>query len=230
MKVIEEREEQAWKIATSLPNALVIHGDGTDIDLLTEEGLPDMDAFVAVTGDDEKNIITTLLARHSHVPHQISLVNKVEYLPIMPTIGLDTVVSKQLLTVSAVQRLVQYQQVASIASLPGINGQFIEYVAPNEMQDHAQVPARRTLPAQGDRGRCPARRRGDDSDRRHAHQRRRPCGDLRVAGGGRRVGSSCSGADATGWRGWGGFKEFEVQQLALNSWTTPALNLEPRQR
>ncbi len=138
VKIIEEREEQAWKIAASLPNTLVIHGDGTNIDLLTEEGLPDMDAFVAVTGDDEKNIITTLLARHSHVPHQISLVNKVEYLPIMPTIGLDTVVSKQLLTVSAVQRLVQYQQVASIASLPGINGQFIEYVAPGQMQDHAQ--------------------------------------------------------------------------------------------
>lgn len=130
VKIIEEREEQAWKIASSLPQTLVIHGDGTDIELLTEEGLPDMDAFVAVTGDDEKNIITTLLARHSHVPHQISLVNKVDYLPIMSTIGLDTVVSKQLLTVSAVQRLVQYQQVASIASLPGINGQFIEYVAP----------------------------------------------------------------------------------------------------
>jgi len=132
VKIIEEREEQAWKIATSLPNALVIHGDGTDIELLTEEGLSEMDAFVAVTGDDEKNIITTLLARHSHVPHQISLVNKVDYLPIMPTIGLDTVVSKQLLTVSAVQRLVHHQQVATIASLPGINGQFIEYVAPEK--------------------------------------------------------------------------------------------------
>lgn len=132
VKIFEEREEQAWKIATWLPDALVIHGDGTDIDLLMEEGLSEMDAFVAVTGDDEKNIITTLLARHSNVPHQISLVNKVDYLPVMPTIGLDTVVSKQLLTVSAVQRLAQHQQVASIASLPGINAQFIEYVAPDE--------------------------------------------------------------------------------------------------
>lgn len=128
-KIIEEREEQAWKIASSLPHALIIQGDGTDIDLLAEEGLSDMDAFVAATGDDEKNIITTLLARHSHVPRQVSLVNKVDYLPIMPTIGLDTVVSKQLLTVSAVERLIQRQQVASIANLPGINAQFIEYVA-----------------------------------------------------------------------------------------------------
>jgi trk system potassium uptake protein len=131
VKIIEEQEERAWKIAASLPNAMVIHGDGTDIDLLLEEGLDEMDAFVAATGDDGKNIITTLLARHSHVPHQISLVNRVDYLPIMPTIGLDTVVSKQLLTVNAVQRLVQRQQVASIASLPGINGQFVEYVAPD---------------------------------------------------------------------------------------------------
>ncbi len=130
IKIIEGREDQAWKIAESLPNALVIHGDGTDTDLLMAEGLAEMDAFVAVTGDDEKNIITTLLARHSKVAHHIALVNKVHYLPIMPTIGLDTVVSKQLLTVSAVQRFVHHQQVASIAGLPGINGQFMEYVAP----------------------------------------------------------------------------------------------------
>ena len=129
IKIVEGREEQAWKIADALPDTLVIHGDGTDFDLLTTEGLGEMDAFVAVTGDDEKNIITTLLARHTNVPRAIALVNKVEYLPVMSSIGLDTVVSKQLLTVNAVQRFIQHQQVASIASLPGINAQFIEYIA-----------------------------------------------------------------------------------------------------
>ena len=88
-----------------------------------------MDAFVAVTGDDETNIISTLLARHLKVPRTIALVNKVEYLPITPTIGMDAVVSKQLLTVNAVHRHILEQQIAQIASVPGIDAQIIDYIA-----------------------------------------------------------------------------------------------------
>jgi trk system potassium uptake protein TrkA len=129
VKIFEDRPDRAQQIAETLPRALVINGDGTDFDLLAAEGLSEMDALVAVTGEDEKNIITTLLARHLNVPRAIGLVNKVEYLPITSSIGMDAVVSKQVLTVNAVQRFIHHQQVASIASLPGINAQLIEYVA-----------------------------------------------------------------------------------------------------
>jgi trk system potassium uptake protein TrkA len=128
IKIIEANEETARCAAEELPNALVIHGDGTDLDLLKEEGLEDMDAFVAVTGDDEKNIISTLLARQVQVPRAIALVNRVEHMPIIPTIGLDTVVSKQLLTVNAVQHLIQ-SQIADIATPPGMDAQLIEFIA-----------------------------------------------------------------------------------------------------
>jgi trk system potassium uptake protein TrkA len=63
------------------------------------------------------------------IPRTIALVNKVDYLPITSTIGMDAVVSKQLLTVNAVERYIQHQQVAAIASLPGIDAQVIEYIA-----------------------------------------------------------------------------------------------------
>jgi trk system potassium uptake protein TrkA len=129
VKVIESSEGKSEAIADILPRALIIHGDGTDIDLLAAEGIVDMEAFIAVTGDDETNIITTLVARHMKVPRTIALVNKVEYLPITSKIGMDAVVSKQLLTVNAVQRYIQRQQVASIASLPGIRANLIEYIA-----------------------------------------------------------------------------------------------------
>lgn len=88
-----------------------------------------MDSFVAVTGDDENNIIATLLARTHGVPRPIALVNKVAYLPILPTIGLNAIISKQMLTVNAVQQFIQHRQVAAIASVPGIEGQMIEYIA-----------------------------------------------------------------------------------------------------
>ncbi|RMG69124.1 MAG: Trk system potassium transporter TrkA [Calditrichaeota bacterium] len=129
VKIIESNAERSQEIAEILPRALIIHGDGTDIDLLALEGITDMDAFIAVTGDDETNIIATLVARHLRVPRTIALVNKVEYLPITPTIGMDAVVSKQLITVNAVQRFIRHHQIAELASLPGIDAEVIEFVA-----------------------------------------------------------------------------------------------------
>jgi len=100
IKIIESNASRSEEIANLLHRSLIIHGDGTDIDLLASEGLMEMDAFAAVTGDDETNIISTLVARHLRVPRTIALVNNVDYLPITPTIGMDSVVSKQLITVN----------------------------------------------------------------------------------------------------------------------------------
>ena len=127
VKLIESKVEKSWEIADRLPETLIIQGDGMDYDLLASEGILEMDAFVAVTGDDETNIIATLMARHLEVKRTIALVNKVEYLPITPTIGMDAVISKQLLTVNAVQRHIHQQEVVSIASFPGIDAHCIEY-------------------------------------------------------------------------------------------------------
>ncbi len=129
VKIVESNSEKSEMIADQLPNCLVIHGDGTDVDLLAAEGLIDMDAFIAVTGVDETNIIATLVARHLRVPRTIALVNKMEYMPITPTIGMDAVVSKQLITVNAIMRYIYHRQVASISMLPSIDAQIIEFVA-----------------------------------------------------------------------------------------------------
>lgn len=128
IKIIERSRNRAEKLASMLPNVLIIHGDGTDFDLLESEGISEMDAFVAVTGDDEKNIITTLLAQHLNVSRSIALVNKGEYLNIISKLGIDAIVSKQALTVNAVQRYIQQQQVASIATLSISEAQMIEYI------------------------------------------------------------------------------------------------------
>ena len=129
IKIIEHDLGRAERLADCLPQALVIHGDGTDVELLQAEDLENMDSFVAVTGDDENNIIATLLAKQYEVPRPIALVNRVAYLPILPTIGLNAVISKQMLTVNAVQQFIQHRQVAAIAGVPGVEGQMIEYIA-----------------------------------------------------------------------------------------------------
>jgi trk system potassium uptake protein TrkA len=129
VKIIESNAEKSEEIAEVLPHTLIIHGDGTDYDLLAAEGIVDMDAFIAVTGDDETNIISTLLVRHMKIRRTIALVNKLDYLPITTTIGMDAVVSKQLLTVNAIHRYIHHQQVAAIATLPGIEAHCVEYIA-----------------------------------------------------------------------------------------------------
>ncbi|MBN2366901.1 MAG: Trk system potassium transporter TrkA, partial [Calditrichaeota bacterium] len=128
IKIIESRSEKSEEIADILQKTLVIHGDGTDMDLLAVEGIIDMDSFIAVTGDDETNIISTLMARHLQVPRTIALVNKTEYLPITPTIGMDAVVSKKLLTVNAIIRFIQRSTLESIASIPGVDAEILEII------------------------------------------------------------------------------------------------------
>lgn len=128
VKIIEKDRAKAERLADTLLNTLIIHGDGTDFELLKQEGLGDMDSFVAVTGDDENNIISSLLARHSNVDQSIALVNKLDYLSVIPELGIDSVVSKQLLTVNAVEHLIQ-KEIANIATPPGMDAQLIEFIA-----------------------------------------------------------------------------------------------------
>jgi len=128
VKVIEARSDKSEKIANMLKKTLVIHGDGTDIDLLATEGILDMDAFISVTGDDETNIICSLIASHLKVPRTIALVNKTEYLPITSTIGMDAVVSKQLLTVNAILRFIRRSTLESVTSIPGLDAEIIEII------------------------------------------------------------------------------------------------------
>jgi trk system potassium uptake protein TrkA len=128
VKIIESNVDTSYTLAEKLRRALVIKGDGLDLDLLALEGIVDMDAFIAVTGDDETNIVSCLMAKHLNVPKIISLINKTEYWPIIPTIGIDAYVSKQLLTVNAILRFIRHGAVVSVASIPGIAAEVIELI------------------------------------------------------------------------------------------------------
>ncbi len=129
IKIIEKDENKATDIANQLRDTLVIHGDGSDLDLLTLEGLPDMDEFVAITGDDETNIITSIIAKHLKVPRAITLINKNEYLPLSGTLGLDAVVSKQQITVNVIESFIKRQSIANVVELPGIEAEITMYIA-----------------------------------------------------------------------------------------------------
>jgi len=93
VKIIEQNAEICEKFASLLPQAIIIHGDGANQDLLLEEGLLDTDAFVTLTGLDEENILLAFFAASHNVPKVISKVNKPELTSIAQSMGIDSIVS-----------------------------------------------------------------------------------------------------------------------------------------
>lgn len=129
VKLIESDSEKSFEIADQLPNTLVIQGDGRDIDLLAQEGIVDVDAFIAVTEDAETNIITCLMAKHLGVKKAIALVDKVDYIPLTQTIGLDSLINKKIIAANNISRFIRKGEVVAYATLEGIDANVFEYEA-----------------------------------------------------------------------------------------------------
>lgn len=129
VKLIDSNPDKAFELADELPNTLVIQGDGRDIDLLAQEGIIDVDAFIAVTEDAETNIISCLLAKHLGVKKTIALVDKVEYVPLTQTIGLDSLINKKLIAANNIVRFIKKGKIISYSSLEGIDAVVMEFVA-----------------------------------------------------------------------------------------------------
>ncbi len=129
IKIIEKGKEKSLLLADELQKSLVIQGDGRDIDLLAQEGIVDMDSFIAVTDDAETNIITCLMAKHLGVAKTIALVDNVDYVPLTQTIGLDALINKKLIAASNISRFIRKANILSIATLQGIDAEVVEYVA-----------------------------------------------------------------------------------------------------
>ncbi len=142
VKIIESNVDKTSDLADKLNRALVIKGDGLDLDLLAMEGIIDMDAYIAVTGDDETNIVSCLVAKHLGISKIISIINRTDYWPIIPAIGIDAYISKQLVTVNGILKFIRRGAVVSVTSLPGIAAEVIELI-PNKGSKITKKPLRK---------------------------------------------------------------------------------------
>ena len=129
VKLIEINREKSYTISNTLNNTLVINGDGSNVDLLSQEGLAKMDAFIAVTGNSETNILSCLLAKRMGVKKTIAEVENMDYIPLAETIGIDTIINKKLITASRIFRFTMSSEVTSIKCLAGTEAEVLEYVA-----------------------------------------------------------------------------------------------------
>jgi trk system potassium uptake protein TrkA len=127
--VIDRDRRRCLELAEHLPRSLVLHGDATDLELLEMEGVSGIDGFVAATGNDETNLLSSLVAKSAGANNVISLIHKFEYLQLVPRVGIDSSVSPRISAVNAILRHVRKGRVMTVASLSGIDVEAIEYKA-----------------------------------------------------------------------------------------------------
>ena len=128
VKIIDYDKEKCYELADELVEAMVIHGDGSNVELLEEEGIEEMDAFIAVTGDSEDNIISCLVAKNHGVKRTIALVENIDYISLSQNIGIDTLINKKMITVNNIFRYVREGTVASLTSLHGVDSEILEFI------------------------------------------------------------------------------------------------------
>ena len=117
IKLIEHNEERAKWIADHLDSTIVLHGDALDRDLLEEEAIAHMDDFLALTNDDETNILSSLIASKYKVPHVVTLVNRAIYSDLVREIGLDVIVSPRFTTAASILRHVRKGSILGMSPL-----------------------------------------------------------------------------------------------------------------
>lgn len=127
LTIVLNNESIGKQFIEVLNKSLVIHADPGDIDALKEEGLAQMDAFIALTPNSETNIITSLMAEELGVYKTIALVENVNYTRISQNIGIETIINKKLIAANNIFRFVRKGKIEAIASLHGVDAEIIEF-------------------------------------------------------------------------------------------------------
>jgi trk system potassium uptake protein TrkA len=143
VRLIEKDENAAKELSFLLKNAEVLHGDGSDSDVLVSAGLLEMDTFIAATGENETNIMSCVLAKHlmtAHNEHKnkelplkqtkcIALVNKEDYVVLAATMGSDIAMNKKILASNKILKFIRRGELISVAHLHGFDAEMVEIVA-----------------------------------------------------------------------------------------------------
>lgn len=127
VKIIERDPQKCFELADQLPDAMVINGDGRNVDLLHEEGISDIDAFIAVTGNSETNIISCLVAKNNGVKKTIAMVENMDYIHLSQSIGVDTMINKKLIAANFIFRHIRQGEIVSITSIHGVDAEILEF-------------------------------------------------------------------------------------------------------
>jgi trk system potassium uptake protein TrkA len=132
VKILDRNRDRCEHLAEHLDGVAVINAEGTDLDTLHDEGIEDTDVFVAVTQEDEGNILCSLLAKRRGAKRAIALVSQPQYVYLAPTIGVDACISPRLSTASAILKYVRRGEVLSMAMVEECDAEVMEFLLAEE--------------------------------------------------------------------------------------------------
>lgn len=132
IKLIEINKERSEYLAGYLSNSLVINGDGRDAETLKEEGLGMMDVFIAVTGNDELNILSCIQAKTQGVKKVIAAVENIDYMHLAESMGINAIINKKLIAASYILRFTMTADVPSFLCLTGSDAEVLEFIVKTE--------------------------------------------------------------------------------------------------
>ena len=133
VKIIEKNKERGIELSEKLPgNVIVVTGDGRNSDLLLEEGIREYDAFVALTGNDEANVLSCVIAKKFGVGRVIAEVENIEYLHIAEEMGVDAVINKKLVTAGRLFKFTLSGKARMVKYMSGTSAEVLEYTVPPE--------------------------------------------------------------------------------------------------
>lgn len=128
-KIVEKDSSRCTELAEHLNKTVVLHGDGSDQELLREENIQDMDVVVTLTNDEEINIIASLLAKRMGAQKTITRISKFSYFPLMSMIGLEQVVSPRHSAINTILQHIRRGKVLSAVSIKNEQAEVMEAVA-----------------------------------------------------------------------------------------------------
>ena len=129
VKLFERDLARCERISGLVETTVVVHADGSDQHTLVEENIEGIDAFLALTGDDEENIIASLLAKRVGARKAIALVNRLDFVPMAQLLGINSIFSSRLVVVDRILQFVRKGHVLSVTTLREEEAEAIELVA-----------------------------------------------------------------------------------------------------
>lgn len=132
VKIIEKNKERCLELAENLPATVQIAcGDGRNSDVLNDEDIREYDAFVALSGSDETNVLACVVAKKFGVPRTIAEVENIEYIHLSEDMGVDTIINKKLITAGRIFKFTLGGKARFVKYMSGTSAEVVEYtVAP----------------------------------------------------------------------------------------------------
>ncbi|MDD4835395.1 MAG: Trk system potassium transporter TrkA [Lutispora sp.] len=128
VKILEIDREKCDEFAELLPNTLIINGDGTDEELLLSENIGDMDLFISLTGMDEENLISALIAKQSGAKRVISKISRINYMGVVTKLGIDSVICPKIITTNQILRYVRGNSIETLYRIVEGQAEILEFI------------------------------------------------------------------------------------------------------